>query len=166
MSIATVEDFATVEEFTTFALRDPLGFIELGVSLGGATREEALTLLKQGIDYVEAEIGKPLHELARRARRQFQARRQLLPRAPLRVCQAAGRCVAALHTRLQTAWLLAAGMRAMGMQAFGMPEGQRPRMPLDGAGRAFRASRKSIVSSWIMTRSSTKPCTLPPIRLS
>jgi hypothetical protein len=52
---------ATVEEF---ALRDPLGFIELGVSLGGATREKALALLKTGIDYVEAKIGKSLHELA------------------------------------------------------------------------------------------------------
>jgi hypothetical protein len=54
MNTATVEELTTVEETTAFALRDPLGFIELGVSLGGATREKALALLKTGIDYVEA----------------------------------------------------------------------------------------------------------------
>jgi hypothetical protein len=64
MNEATVEDFTTVEEMTTYALEHPLAFIELGVSLGGATREKALALLKQGIDYVEAKLGKPLHELA------------------------------------------------------------------------------------------------------
>ena len=60
----TVENFTAIEETTAWALRHPLKFIELGVSLGGDTREKALALLKEGIDYVEAKIGKPMHELA------------------------------------------------------------------------------------------------------
>jgi hypothetical protein len=64
MSTAAVEEFATVEEMIAWALEHPLKFIELGVSLGGATREKALALLKQGINRFEAKFGKPLHEHA------------------------------------------------------------------------------------------------------